>query len=546
MKKKFDVVCRPVLLMALVCLLVWPVQRAGAANVVQTSTQEQTVVIFMDKMLDMENLTCKVSNQPVEIVESGGLTDGTARVKTTVLIDVSKSIPADMHEKLIAAINKLIEQKAANDEYRIITFAEEQTQLCDFTTDRYDLNKAIEGLAFDKAWSKIYDAVYSTMPTPETGTDTPILYRSILITDGVDEADTGAIMEELLLKLQNERYPVDVLAVSGSSGAANKELSAITRVSGGRYCGLAPDTDLESLEASLGVSGYSYVKIQAPEQLLDGSIRQVDLSDGTVNMSLDVKFAAADAQIPQEDPPVETEPPVESEPVQETEPPVETAPEEQTAAPVESVQPEETAAPETASLLEGMGFIPYIVLGTVVVLIVVVVFAISGKRDKNGRKRPDPKPNPEPERPPRQNGSDLKPSVRPTVVMDENEDSKAQYQIKLSAPKHPGQEWVLKLVDELLIGRAEHCRVQFTEQSVSREQCKIILKDGKPAIVHMGTNKTTVNGVKVEEAYPLNAGDVIKIGREELRIDYIQKIGAPEQKPPTKGPSAGIKTDSFF
>jgi len=72
----------------------------------------------------------------------------------------------------------------------------------------------------------------------------PYFYRTVVTTDWVDDTVSGITKEELLIRLQNERYPIDVVAVSGNEMGENKELAAIVRMSGGRYNVLNPNTDI--------------------------------------------------------------------------------------------------------------------------------------------------------------------------------------------------------------------------------------------------------------------------------------------------------------
>lgn len=277
-----------------------------------------------------------------------------------MLIDISGSMPKAMREKVVAAVDKLIECKCANEEYRIIAFAQETRVLCDFTTDRYDLEKAVKSVAFDGQWSMIYDAIYNAIPqAKETEADLPPYSRILVITDGADETKVGVTMEELFLKLQNEYCPVDVLAVSERvQSTPNKELSGITRISGGSYFSLDPDTSLEDLPARLSANGFSYLQVQVPEHLLDGSVRQVDLTLGKTTVALDVKFPASFVQ-------AEPEP---SDPAEIPE------------APEPELEPEEIPEP---AFLERYGVACAIgVVVAVVILAVVLVIALRGKKEE--------------------------------------------------------------------------------------------------------------------------------------------------------------------
>lgn len=486
----------------------------GVLQVVQVVPGEKETTLFLSGEINPATATCRVSNQEASVVKSGSLADEGARIQTTVLIDVSASVPKAMREKVVAAVDKLIEQKSANEAYRLVAFAQGEHVLCDFTTDRYDLGKAMESIAFDGQWSMIYDAIYNAIPqAEEAGESLPAYSRILVITDGVDETKVGVTMEELFLKLQSERCPVDVLAVNEQSQSTpNKELSGITRISGGRYLSLDPDTSLENLPASLSAENFSYLQVQVPEHLLDGSVRQVDLTLDMETITLDVKFPASFIQ-------AESEPtvPVETPEVPEPEP-----------------GPEPEAIPELA-FLERYGTVCAIVAAAaVVVLALVLIIALRGKKAKSAS---DADENKLPAA-----------SAHPTEKLKETMPfiDETLYTVKFSAPRHPGQSWTLELAESLLIGRADHCDLRLEDGTVSREHCRIEVRDNALVLVHLGSNTTRINGIKVTDSKPLASGDLLSLGREQLKIDYIQKLDGPETSAATGSSGSGRPTSALF
>ena len=115
--------------------------------------------------------------------------------------------------------------------------------------------------------------------------------------------------------------------------------------------------------------------------------------------------------------------------------------------------------------------------------------------------------------------------------------------IKLSSIRDPGKTWTHHVKDELLIGRADICPVRLEDKSVSRNQCKIVSRGAGLAVEHVGsTNKTYLNGVNIIGSAPVKSGDIIKFGRESLRVDYIQQA-APQSPPQKHEPDPGKDKD---
>lgn len=142
--------------------------------------------------------------------------------------------------------------------------------------------------------------------------------------------------------------------------------------------------------------------------------------------------------------------------------------------------------------------------------------------------------NPPPDTPPRTGGGSPV-ELEPTVLLDADvqagklNQEDAQFTIRLSDPARTGKTWEFPVSEELLIGRAEHCHIQFHDQSVSRVQCKITVQDGALVVVQVGsTNPTKHNGMAVTGCVRLDSGDMLKFGREALRIDSIWRQETPE------------------
>lgn len=125
------------------------------------------------------------------------------------------------------------------------------------------------------------------------------------------------------------------------------------------------------------------------------------------------------------------------------------------------------------------------------------------------------------------------------------EGGKPAFTIKISDMNDPGRSWVLPVNGEVLIGRESYCQIQLTDSSVSRVQCKILLHNGALTLVNLSsTNLTRRNGSQISDNCPLQLGDVLKLGRESLQVDRIQRLEQYQPAPvPHEDPE---KTQSLF
>ena len=453
--------------------------RAGAeTGILQAYVSGDLLTLFTSGRLRYDSLICTISTQSCELNSSGKLSDGGARIKTTVLIDVSNSVP-DLHSGIDALLRILIENKPANEEFKLVAFGETAEILSDFSADRYDLAAALEKIKPQNGESKIYDAIYNTIPSPALFENQPTFCRTILICGDFGDIGNEITKEELFMKLHGERYPVDVVETKAGETAKSNDLAAIARVSGGRHYSPVPKNELQFLAETLGAGDYFYYTAKIPSGLLDGSVRQIDIGDGTNKMSLDLKF------------------------------PVFAAP------PKKISQMEIPENIEAAAKSDGSA--AYFAAGGALFAIASMMIASGAIRKKKANNFINSESGP------------VSGGGGETEFFGESGFRDGRYAIKLGSANDPGKSWTFSVEGELLIGRAPNCRLRLEDRSVSREQCKIMPEGKKFVLVHLGaTNKTAVNGKIADKSMPLQIGDTIKFGRESLKVDYLSVPGKPD------------------
>ncbi|WP_276950971.1 FHA domain-containing protein [Acetatifactor muris] len=545
----------------------------------QAYTWEQNVDMYIAGEIKPDSLGCKCSNQGLEIVDSGLLADRGVTVRTTILLDISASVPKDMRDNVKIYLDRLIQDIPENEQYKLVTFDEELTVLQDFTNDRYDLSNAAEGIDFDGQESRIYDAIYNTMPSAEPVEGNPCYYRTIVITDGIDDTASGITKEELYLKLQADTYPVEVVAVSSAEQSeAEKELSALTRISGGRYVNLHADGDLETVLSGLAVDSIYWVRAKLPAELLDGSLRPFVLTDGTVSLQFDVRVSAVDLPAGEgsgssaggaetggenaegssgasEAPESSRENGTSGEASESTESTdnglsesndsgdntgSKTENEESGSAGGQGVGaagagsvPEGTETGGIIGTVKGIvekyPFVLAAVAAAVILLIGIIVFIAVGGKKKKGKtagKADETK-----------TGVSTGGNYGDTEILGGNvpKGTDGSACIRIRDASHPEQVWSLSLSDTIAVGRVTDCQICVADESVSRKQCLIYLVDNIPTIENKSnSNITRLNGDQLNVPRPLKAGDKIKCGRVTLIVDSFYRGTGGEKGPLNK------------
>ncbi len=496
--------------LSLLIIIMIPLSSSGADDntyLYQAYVHKQYMDIFVNKTLDTENLSVKTSTETSKVVDSGSITDKNITVYTTLLVDISTSVPYVTRPKVIEFINYSIENINKNEQIRIITFGEELNILQDYTSDRFDLSKAASQIEFNAEQSMIFDAAYNSIPEIKSIDDEPCYYHTVIITDGIDLTQTGVTKEELYLKLQSETYPIDVAAVSSTKQSEpEKELSALVRISNGRYTNIHPESNADEVSLDLSTDDFFWLRTEIPSLLLDGSIRQVDISDGNYSLQFDIKIPVYDVPVSAITETAET-----------TAVTTTTAKVETSESTVPQIIPEESEKREETFIQLLSQNIPLIIITVIIIAALVIVFLFT--RSKKAYLNTSDNPR---------NGES-----ETTAADPESETVLMNHVIRFIDIDDPGQTWDVNVNKEIIVGRSKDADIRFDEETVARRQCKITRHDKNFMVINLSqSNKTYLNDVKVNDTSGLQieSGSVLKFGSKKLRIDINNNDDDDENK----------------
>lgn len=457
--------------------------------VLQTSTTDNQINLFFTADSVTDEIGCKVSNTNADVVQSGSIEEKNIPVKTTMLIDVSKSIKGDIAEETLKYLHNAIEKLPSNEQMRIVTFGDDINELCDFTSDRYNLDKLADSIEFTKTQSRIYDAIYNTVPEMND-TDETCFYRTVVMTDGIDEIDSGITKEELYLMLQKATYPIDVISLGESE---KKDLSALARISGGRNTKLYSGVDHSEIDSVLNISNIYWVCVNIPTELCDGSVRQFDISINGKTTQLDLKVPLTQNEI------------------QSSEPEEESA----ISSFVNSVEISETdmSSSDSDNKLNIMVLIVIIIAIVVIVAAAAAIIIVLNLKKKNITYQPSPMP-------PVQDDDDK----TQMLISDNDSPSSSPFEetthIIFTDSEKSDQKWQFSLnrTTVITIGRDKTCNVVINDMSVSHKQFKVYLDDNDGIIIEniSKSNITKLNGNKVISPTKITNNSTIEIGRIKL------------------------------
>ena len=91
---------------------------------------------------------------------------------------------------------------------------------------------------------------------------------------------------------------------------------------------------------------------------------------------------------------------------------------------------------------------------------------------------------------------------------------------RLVITKGPGTGRDHAVGTECVIGRSTDADFVVEDVGVSRRHCRVLVGEGGYHVEDLGSrNGTFVNGARVTSARLLTAGDVIRVGHTDLRVD---------------------------
>ncbi len=520
LKKSVAIICILILSAISLCKICYA---ENEITVPQAYSWEQYLDIFFDGDIIIDSSILEISNKSAEIVDSGTLSDKNVTIRTTLLIDISASVPKASRGTIEEFINTLIENTASNEQYRLVTFSDSINILQDYTSDRYDLSSSASEIEFNGQQSKIYDAVHNTIPPVQPIDSEPCYYRTIIITDGVDNTATGVTKEELYLQLQNEKYPIYIIAVSQEKQTEpEKELSAFSRVSGGRYVNIYPDVNVDEIASAIDANNYFWMRAKIPNELSDGSTRLVNYSDKSNTVQFDVRMSLYDA-------PAEK---IGTEDILGTDITALQTDMQNDISQKTDTEPDETVSEKNIMLIIILAVSACLIASALIVIILLL------RKNKNKCTAVQKIPASQPV---------ILSTDEKTEYIGEECCGETQFTIKLNNIINPGQNWVVPIKNEIMIGRDVNSRIRLDDKSVSHEQCKITVNGECLEIVNLSnTNKTSVNGVPIVNRAQLHSGDTIKFGRVVLHIDYIQSLGDSVSPGNSESDSDSGKTVSLF
>jgi MYXO-CTERM domain-containing protein len=456
--------------------------------------------------LQAGQLHATVGAQAAEVVSLVPFADSGEGVAYVFLVDVSRSLSAERFRQMQKALRDWIAGLGERDRAAVLGFGAGVRTQVEFTRDPAILNPAIDRLAPTDRQTFLHQALLRGMDLGRRQAEgLPPRRVLVMLSDGLDDAAGGVTEQEVLAEMADNPIPVYALGFSSVRDRTRREaglkaLGHFARSSGGLFVA-AGQEDLAAAYAAMKqrIHAVYRIVVRCAGCVADGNRYHLQLSliSGGLTLSdgVDLRLYPGPAPAPAPAPAVEPTPT----------PAVEPAP-----VPVPAVEPTPTPAP--ASPVKPRVWWPYAVGGAGLLLALgLLLWRRRSHRPAVAADAAEPGPRA---------AADL------AALADAREPpappaARALRLIFMNGPRR-GQAVSLRLAPAAVLGRAADCAFAIAEDDQVSLNHARLTADRRWLVVDdlESTNGTWLNGVVIHGRTPVAAGDVLRLGQTELRVEF--------------------------
>lgn len=485
------------------------VQAADASGIVETFTGKSSVSLYIKGVSEeIENVSVQIGTATGTVVSAQPITQQEVSMKTLVMIDNSLSIKQHDREKIADFLQNLISDRDSKEEMAIAVFSEDITWMTEYTSDYSILKQALDGIEYRDQETYLTDVLYELISNDFSANEEDVYQRIIIVSDGVDNKSLGYTKEELYSLLKETPYTIYTIGcANGKNDEELENMFSLSRMTTAEFFLLSEVEDTLNITDTLKEDrNIIRVEIVPDSEMMDGSRKAVKLSLGESSLSTDIIM-------PQQTLVVD-EPP-QSEPRQE----------ETSDMPLEqktSVQ-EDTDQGGIMKVAALIIIFCFAVVATVIVVMIRLI--IKKKKDKAKFESIDDNML-------NQWEAGKSPAEKTELMMqDMSGDSentfciwnnRNTFHIILTDVHSEVKSFQAPLEKSIVIGRKQGvCNIVLDyDKSVSNRHCEISVKDGKFYIKDLqSSNGTFVNGDRVVAEIEIFSGNIIKLGRLEMKFE---------------------------
>ncbi len=476
------------------------------AAIVQTSVSSDMVSAYVNT--DVDSCTVQLGAELCDVISCKPA--GETETATLILVDASGSVPKEVRSKIAEFLETLIENKKDNESFAVAEFGTDINLLCDYTTDRYDLSKAVEKIAYDEKYTYLYSVLSNqleSLPIDKFG-------RIILISDGVENSKDGITYDEFIIDVKNSQRMIYTIGFENSNQESLKKLFSFSRQTNASSYTLDEASDVNEICTAINSDRhYTCITAEIPAELADGSVKYLKITGDDFECGADIRTIQLDASK------------------------ITTSAE--TNAEITADEATETAVLVSEEKKTDNSIIFIVIpFAAVIVICIAVIAVLANKKKSISTTVNEAEPikiketEEKPVKPSEQgrtrmlfdNGRNKSCSeTDETVILTENVPSDDKLVIKLTDINNPSKTYRYAVNAGIVIGRnSAESMIAIDDKYVSGTHCRIYENCGKAYVENKSKKNHTYVNDKVIENCLLKNGDIIRIGITSLRFEYVK------------------------
>jgi Mg-chelatase subunit ChlD len=441
--------------------------------------------------IQQEQLTATVGQIQAEVKEVKRFDQSAEGVAYVFLVDISRSLSSKQFAKMQSAISTWIDKMGASDRAAIISFGEKVIRVQDYTEDKNALKNGVKSLKISDNKTQLHQGIAKAIELSHRVDPTLPSRRAIVIlSDGEDDFPGGMTRDEVLALMKEDRIPFYAIGFTQQRRAGDEKLKKIgefARVSGGEFFD-GDESDwprlYETIQQKILMS--FLVKLDASKATADGKPYRVQL---TLNSAGKTMTDGLDLRL---------------------------------------LSPQPAAPSEVNRWYRKLPVWSYSAAGGLLVLIAgLIVRAKKKKATRLAAEEAQRKHRQAEEEARQKKAAEETAEKKPldeqlTVKKAEILGVKMKFSVIGSSGSQ--RDYGINLSSRASIGRSLDCDLSMTgDEEISKKHCELFIQGSYVLINDLNsTNGTFVNGVPVKTGHRLKSGDMIMLGRTEMRVVFNQ------------------------
>lgn len=468
--------------MRLLCLLLCGLlsglaqgQEAAELRVIQARADLPNLTIWAhlpnDTPSEAGQISVSVGERPATVTRIDHFRQTDQGVAYIFLVDISKSLNPRQFAQIQRALHQWVDGMSDDDRAALMTFGGEVKQPVDFTADHDRLNAAVEALAPTDMETSLYRGLSAAINLGRRQDEgLPDRRAIVMLSDGIDDSTAGMSVEDVFR--QSREYRVPIYSIGFASDPVNerkreglKVLGLLSRQSGGYFvqANAASLDDAYRLQQQRIIQAYR-IGVACAACEANGQLQPINVtwSDGrsTLNDGLELRL------LPK-------------------------------AAPDKALFPEKMVGNQGQAIL--------VFAGGLLLFFAALIWLYRQRLVRPPADEPQPLPE-----------------SKKSSAQSPKSENRLTVRLTTVAGLHKGKSHQLDIKERALLGRAGDCELTLEDDVEISGHHALLLRTASKLIIRdlNSTNGTLVNGVPIHNDYPLRNGDLLLLGRTELRIEF--------------------------